>query len=253
MVYIYILRKLVLIDDFLPYSGKQFKKLAFSASSGKELWVAFLEKAWAKINGSYAKIGCGGSPTEIFDILTEALTEQVPINPYYKEYIWETMYESEKKGYIMTAGTSVDILNLDIEGVGLSPGHAYTVLGVMEIDTGKGIEKVVRLRNPYGNGEFNGDWSDYSNKWTPELRKKYNVIQKDDGDFYMGYDDFLTYYITLGICKLHPGFKTTSLRMTRTTECQVIKITVPKGEVLAYLQLYQKNPRVRLKDGTYQK
>jgi hypothetical protein len=163
------------------------------------------------------------------------------------------MYESEKKGYIMTAGTSVDIFSLDIEGVGLSPGHAYTVLGVMEIDTGKGIEKVVRLRNPYGNGEFNGDWSDYSNKWTPELRKKYNVIQKDDGDFYMGYDDFLTYYITLGICKLHPGFKTTSLRMTRTTECQVTKITVPKGEVLAYLQLYQKNPRVRLKDGTYQK
>ena len=254
-VYIYLNGswKLVLIDDFLPYSGKHFKKFAFSASSGKELWVAFLEKAWAKINGSYAKIGCGGSPTEVFDILTEALSEQVPINPYYKEYIWETMYESEKKGYIMTAGTSVDIFNLDIEGVGLSPGHAYTVLGVMEIDTGKGIEKVVRLRNPYGNGEFNGDWSDYSKKWTPELRKKYNVIQKDDGDFYMGYDDFLTYYITLGICKLHPRFKTTSLRMTRTTECQVTKITVPKGEVLAYLQLYQKNPRVRLKDGTYQK
>jgi len=254
-VYIYLNGswKLVLIDDFLPYSGKHFKKFAFSASSGKELWVAFLEKAWAKINGSYAKIGCGGSPTEVFDILTEALSEQVPINPIYKEYIWEAMYESEKKGYIMTAGTSVDIFNLDIEGVGLSAGHAYTVLGVMEIDTGKGIEKVVRLRNPYGNGEFNGDWSDYSNKWTPELRKKYNVIQKDDGDFYMGYDDFLAYFITLGICKLHPGFKTTSLRMTKTTECQVTKVTVPKGEVLAYFQLYQKNPRVRLKDGTYQK
>ena len=43
------------------------------------------------------------------------------------------MYESKKKGYIMKAGISVDIFNLDIEGVGLS--------------TGKGIEKVVRLRN----------------------------------------------------------------------------------------------------------
>lgn len=245
--------KLVLIDDFLPYTGQRFKKFAFSSSGGKELWVAFLEKAWAKINGNYAKIGCGGSPTEVFDILTEALTEQVPLNPYYRDYIWETIYDAEKKGYIMTAGTSVDIFNLNIEGVGLSAGHAYTFLGVMEIDTGKGIEKVVRLRNPYGNGEWNGDWSDYSNKWTPELKKKYNIVQKDDGDFYMGFDDFLTYYITLGICKLHPGFKTTSLRMTRTTECQVTKITVPKGEVLAYLQLYQKNPRVRLKDGTYQK
>ena len=245
--------KLVLIDDYLPYTGKRFKKFAFSASGGKELWVAFLEKAWAKINGSYAKIGCGGSPTEVFDILTEALSEQVSINPYYKDYIWETMYDSEKKGYIMTAGTSSDIYNLNLDGVGLSAGHAYTVLGVMEIETADGIEKVVRLRNPYGNGEFNGDWSDYSKKWTPELKEKYNLVIKDDGDFYMSYDDFINYYVTLGICKLHPGYKTTSLRMVKPTKCQVAKITVPKGEVHAYLQLYQKNPRVHLKDGTYQK
>ena len=69
----------------------------------------------------------------------------------------------------------------------------------------------------------------------------------------MSFDDFLNYYISLGICKLHPGFKTTSVRMVRPTKCQVTKVTVPKGEFLAYLQLYQKNPRVALKDGTYQK
>ena len=254
-VYIYLNGswKLVLIDDFLPYTGKRFKKFAFSASGGKELWVALLEKAWAKINGSYAKIGCGGSPTEVFDILTEALSEQVPIDPYYKDYIWETMYESEKKGYIMTAGTSSDIYNLNLDGVGLSAGHAYTVLGVMKIQTANGEEKVVHLRNPYGNGEFNGDWSDYSKKWTPELKEKYNLVIKDDGDFYMSFDDFLNYYVTLGICKLHPGYKTTSMRMIKPTKCQVTKITVPKGEVQAFLQLYQKNPRVHLKDGSYQK
>ena len=254
-VYIYLNGNwiLVLIDDYLPYTGKRFKKFAFSASGGKELWVAFLEKAWAKMNGSYAKIGCGGSPTEVFDVLTEAYSEQVPINPYYKDYIWETMYDSEKKGYIMTAGTSADIYNLNLDAVGLSAGHAYTVLGVMEIETANGLEKVVRLRNPYGNGEFNGDWSDYSKKWTPELKKKYNLVIKDDGDFYMSFDDFLNYYITLGICKLHPGYKTTSLRVDNPTKCHVTKITVKKGEVHAFLQLYQKNPRVQLKDGTYQK
>ena len=254
-VYIYLNGKwkLVFIDDYLPYSGKKFKKFAFSSSGGKELWVALLEKAWAKINGNYAKIGCGGSPTEVFDILTEAYSEQVPINPYYKDYIWETMYDAEKKGYIMTAGTSGDILNLNLDEVGLAAGHAYTVLGVMEIDTGKELEKVVRLRNPYGNGEFNGDWSDYSKKWTPELKIKYNLVIKDDGDFYMGFDDFIKYYITLGICKLHPGYKTTSVRIKHPTKCQVVKITIPKGEVQAYLNLYPKNPRVCLKDGTYQK
>ena len=254
-VYIYLNAswKLIIIDDFLPYTGKKFRKFAFSSSYGKELWVALLEKAWAKVNGNYAKIGCGGSPTEIFDVLTEAYTEQVQINPYYKDYIWETMINAEKKGYIMTAGTSSDIANLNLDEVGLSPGHAYTVLGVMEIDTGKGVEKVVRLRNPYGNGEFNGDWSDYSSKWTPELKKKYNLVIKDDGDFYMAFDDFLNYYITLGVCKLHPGYKTTSLKIKNPTQCQITKVTVNEDEVHAFLQLYQKNPRIPLKDGTRHK
>ena len=68
----------------------------------------------------------------------------------------------------MTAGTSG---NDDVEDVGLSVGHAFTVLGIHEI---KG-ERVIRLRNPWGEGEFNGDWSDFSSKWTEELKQQYKA------------------------------------------------------------------------------
>ena len=80
-VYIYINGKwkLVLVDDFFPYEGFGFKQFAFSCSSENELWVALLEKAWAKVNGCYAKIGCGGLPNEVFDVLTEAYSEQIKI------------------------------------------------------------------------------------------------------------------------------------------------------------------------------
>jgi len=27
------------------------------------------------------------------------------------------------------------------------------------------------MRNPWGDGEWTGDWSDGSNLWTPELKK----------------------------------------------------------------------------------
>jgi calpain-15 len=31
--------------------------------------------------------------------------------------------------------------------------------------------RLMKLRNPWGNkGEWNGDWSDKSEKWTPELK-----------------------------------------------------------------------------------
>ena len=85
------------------------------------------------------------------------------------------------------------------------------------------------------------------------IKKKNNLVIKDDGDFYMAFDDFLTYYITLGVCKLHPGYKTTTLKVRAPTQARITKVTVNQGEVHSFLQIYQKNPRVPLKDGSKSK
>ena len=47
---------------------------------------------------------------------------------------------------------------------------AYTILDSQEIQTENGLERIVKLRNPWGSGEWKGDWSDSSSKWTPELK-----------------------------------------------------------------------------------
>ena len=256
-VYIFIngVWELVLVDDYFPYLGSNFKQFAFASSQGNELWVSILEKAWAKINGCYAKIGCGGSPHEVFDVLTEAYSEQVSVSKSKANEIWNKMVESQKKGFVMTAGTSGDVSNLDIEEVGLSPGHAYTVLGVYELEGTRGREKVVRLRNPWGNGEWNGDWSDSSSRWTSALKNKMGLDKKDDGDFYMSFNDFTTYYVTMGFAKIHPDYETAVLKIPKADaiRCQLIKVTVNKPQVHTYLSLYQKNPRIITKQGYYQK
>ena len=251
-IYIFIngLWELVLIDDYFPYAGSYFKQFAFGSSRGNELWLSLLEKAWAKINGCYAKIGCGGTPNEVFDVLTEAYSEYYSVNKNNKDELWEKMLDSKNKGYVMTAGTSADVYNLPIEEMGLAPGHAYTVLDLHVING----EKVVRLRNPWGNGEYSGDWSDSSKKWTEELKKKYGLTKKNDGDFFMGYEDYLKFYAVMGFGKLHQNFQTRVIRIEKkeAIQCQVLKVDVPKNNVLTYLQLYQKNPRIILNDGTYQ-
>ena len=72
------------------------------------------------------------------------------------------------------------------------------------------IERVVKLRNPWGNGEYNVSWSDSSKKWTPSTKKQCGYKENtDDGVFYMSYDDFIKYYITKGIAKLELGYTTT--------------------------------------------
>jgi len=252
-IYIFIngLWELVLVDDYFPYVGTSFKQFAFGSSRGNELWVSLLEKAWAKINGCYAKIGCGGTPNEVFDVLTEAYSEYYTVNKNIKDTLWKKMIDARQKGFVMTAGTSGDVLNLPIEEMGLSPGHAYTVLDLHEING----EKVMRLRNPWGNGEYSGDWSDSSKKWTEELKKKYGLVKKNDGDFYMSYDDYLKFYAVMGFGKLHQDFQTRVIRIEKTEayKCQVLKVDVPQNNILTYLQLYQKNPRIILNDGTYQK
>jgi len=49
----------------------------------------------------------------------------------------------------------------------------------------------VKLRNPWGSGEWIGDWSDNSDLWTDELKDQVSFDGgHDDGIFWMSYEDF---------------------------------------------------------------
>ncbi len=164
--------------------------------------------------------------------------------------LWQKMKDSEKNNFVMTAGTTGDVSNSDIEEVGLVRGDVYTVLKGCELNG----ERVVRVRNPWGSGEYNGDWSDKSRKWTTALKKQEGLNQKDDGDFYMSFNDFCQYYVTMGFAKVHPTYETTVCRVPKEkmTGCRFIKAKVTVNNTHCYFQSYQKNPRIILENGTYQ-
>ena len=47
---------MIVVDDFIPYN-KKFNSPAFAHSKVEgELWICLLEKAWAKVHGSYGMI-----------------------------------------------------------------------------------------------------------------------------------------------------------------------------------------------------
>lgn len=47
---------------------------------------------------------------------------------------------------------------------GIACSHAYTTLGCMELDVGGGeIVKLVKVRNPWGEEQYYGPWSDSDN------------------------------------------------------------------------------------------
>lgn len=67
----------IVIDDYIPVKGNQ---PAFSRAHGPELWVLLLEKAYAKIYGSYEIIE-GGNPAIALSDLTGAPYENLDKDP----------------------------------------------------------------------------------------------------------------------------------------------------------------------------
>ena len=61
VVYFYVngVKTPVMIDDYFPVTT--YNKLAFSSGKHEEIWVPLLEKAWAKLHGSYARTVSGSS------------------------------------------------------------------------------------------------------------------------------------------------------------------------------------------------
>ena len=91
----------IVVDDYIPCRNK---KIVFSHANGNELWVILMEKAWAKIHGSYERI-IGGQAHETLRDITGAPSWEYQSND---EQTWDRILEADQKGFIMAAGVSAD-------------------------------------------------------------------------------------------------------------------------------------------------
>ncbi|CAD8203099.1 unnamed protein product [Paramecium pentaurelia] len=180
--------KVVILDDFIPVNSQG--NPAFSKNAGSEMWVALLEKAWAKMNIDYTDIE-GGDPREVIKSITGGPTWIVFTNAAdFKQQLQKC---SDMK-CVMTSGTFGS--NPNYTNYGLEPGHAYSLLKVYNVThPTKGEVTLLKIRNPWGNKEWNGDWSDGSSLWTEDLKQQVKFGKKeDDGIFFMEIKDFQRYF-----------------------------------------------------------
>jgi calpain-15 len=63
-------------------------------------------------------------------------------------------------------------VDIEIENYGIVPGNIYTIDSVQEILNKYGNRvRLLKIRNPWNEGEWNGRWSDNSETWTDEIRE----------------------------------------------------------------------------------
>mmetsp|Transcript_35119 Transcript_35119/g.46233 ORF Transcript_35119/g.46233 Transcript_35119/m.46233 type:complete len:220 (+) Transcript_35119:753-1412(+) len=84
---------------------------------------------------------------------------------------------------------------------GVISGHAYSLISIHEVKTADGATaRLLRLRNPWGSGEWQGDWSDKSQLWTPALKKQVGFVDEDDGQFFIELEDYLQHFSWTSVC-----------------------------------------------------
>ncbi|XP_032071254.1 calpain-2 catalytic subunit [Thamnophis elegans] len=194
----------VVVDDRLP--TKNGELLFVHSAEKNEFWSALLEKAYAKVNGSYEGLS-GGSTTEGFEDFTGGIAEWYELQKAPPN-LFKIIQKALQKGSLL--GCSIDITNAaETEAVTtqkLVKGHAYSVTGAEEVNFRGSIQKLIRIRNPWGEVEWTGKWNDKCPNWNgidPKVKESL-TRQHEDGEFWMSFSDFLRHYSRLEICNLTP-------------------------------------------------
>ncbi|QYS95545.1 Calpain-like protease [Trichoderma simmonsii] len=155
----------------------------------QETWLPLLEKCYAKAHGDYAAIE-GGYGGEGIEDLTGGVTSEIFTTDILdKEYFWKEELLKVNQDFLFGCSTGVWGINWG-ERKGILELHSYSIQKAVDID-GK---RLLRLKNPWGKGEWKGPWSDGSKEWTPEWLEKLDHRFGDDGDFWIAYEDLLQKY-----------------------------------------------------------
>uniref|UniRef100_A0A672H5P9 Calpain-2 catalytic subunit n=1 Tax=Salarias fasciatus TaxID=181472 RepID=A0A672H5P9_SALFA len=195
----------VVIDDRLPV--KDGDLMFVHSAEGREFWSALLEKAYAKVNGCYEALS-GGSTTEGFEDFTGGIAEVHELRKENPRVLFHIIQKALNRGSLL--GCSIDITSSsDSEAVTyekLVKGHAYSLTGATAVEYQGELEELIRMRNPWGQVEWTGAWSDNSAQWryiSDEDRERLSH-RSEDGEFWMSFSDFCRHYSRVEICNLTP-------------------------------------------------
>ena len=222
--------KIITIDNFLPCTLVNSQpNLVYSKAKHSQLWVSFLEKAYAKGYGSYHAISGGFIHEAMFD-LTSYPSKIINFNEpnFNSEELWIQLISYHSLKFPM--GCSSSCAN---QNDGIVNRHAYSILQVIELDnvvlgeqlllddfftinsnsnlnvnsnsnnellTETGSLRVLQIRNPWGSKEWSGELSHNSLIWTNKLMKLLNKTNKNDGTFWITYHNFMKNYDIIDVC-----------------------------------------------------
>jgi len=195
----------VVVDDQFPTKNNQ---LVYGRSKGNQLWVSVIEKAYAKLHGSYAAIAGGQAFQAMYD-LTGAPCQSIDLQEEFNaDVLWAQLLSFRQSKFLLAAscgrrGGSA----AEAKQAGLVHQHAYSFLDVQLVEG----SKLLKLNNPWGQIGWKGDWGPASARWTPVLRKQLDFDGTQPGMFWIAWPDFLHFFASIDVCKEQEGWHIATL------------------------------------------
>ena len=210
--------QIILVDDYFPTVNNEF----IFAQSKNEFWVQLLEKAWAKINLSYANT-ISGIPYEVFNCLSEAPCEKISHLRNNICFVWNELIRAKREGFYITCNTKY-LSKEQEDSEGLISGHSYAIIDLFEFNViykkgtiyesdyesnifncginkkeenttknDNNILKIIKIYNPWAWFEWKGKFNDNDEEsWNkiPLLKKLVGYNNNEDGIFFMEFSDY---------------------------------------------------------------
>ena len=90
---------------------------------------------------------------------------------------------------------------------GLLTQSAYSVTGLARVRNHLGEIPLVRLRNPWGKGDWTGPWSERSWEWEGLNDRDKEILStraQNEGEFWMSFEDFVKNFTHLDLVHVSP-------------------------------------------------
>ena len=192
--------EIIVVDDLLPNIEGQSDVLFGRNFDKSQKIVSLLEKAYAKMCGSYAAIESGNMSTLMPDLLDSSVPLKMDTKGKSASYVFQYLTEKYQNGWLLSAATPSGSDQNLVDG--LAQGHAYTITKVLKASSG---EQLIQLQNPWHRGEWTGRFSDESNFWTEDLKKQAKHTVANDGIFWMDVEDFIGHFDSVDACSIGKG------------------------------------------------
>ena len=194
MVYMYIngIKRGIIIDDYIPVRQDGYP--AFVSGHDEEVWFCLVEKAWAKMHGSYAGVA-SGMPCQAAYHISGVPSKSINHNNLSCEAFRNLIQGCDLRGDTMFAVT-----NKFESKNGIEAGQVYSLIGCIRVHSRGKIVTLVKLRDSSGKCNWQGEWSASSALWTPQLKQQSGLKEDQTDIFFMNIEEYKANFAATSIC-----------------------------------------------------